>query len=506
MMFGLRKLLRKLLSGQNKTDSSMQSSLPILREEKRPNFAKEENDLSDISRESYFFQIGFDFGTSTSKAIIRDINKNRAWVYNNITNPNYCSFLVPTVIIFEDGRFSRFYKTGEFYPKNGLYHLKMVIGLLLSKNFNEPIFHEYGKIIGTNCPNRIRKITELACIYFLTTAFSEIINHVKEKFTDYGDNPDDQMAINMAIPVAHVDEAEINNKFEEMLNKAWFLANSDELISTQNYSVDNLEYLIESISIKKNDLCFVYPEVSANVQAFIHSPAASPDDTTIYFFSDTGAGTVDQSVFTYATGSNSLKLLNYFSAKVYPHGSGQIDILACGENLSEVFLEFWRNMKENNGATPELVKARNFIFEALKKDSHKTFNHAIKCLPYGKGVEPLRTLKEKTKFIFGGGGHSKYPYETAVTNAFNDLFEVNSFVDIISIRAPQDLDLSGMDVHGISRLYVAYGLSFSSLDLADNTFPSQNVLSSKQEDRSLRYCSCRGINKNCIRCGGSGMI
>ena len=59
---------------------------------------------------------------------------------------------------------------------------------------------------------------------------------------------------------------------------------------------------LETIRREKQELtdqnlesaCFIYPEVSANVQGFIRSRVSSPG---IYLFSDAGGNSVDQSVF-----------------------------------------------------------------------------------------------------------------------------------------------------------------------------------------------------------------
>lgn len=42
----------------------------------------------------YFIQIGFDFGTSYSKCICRDVMKNKAWVYITTVRNNHVSVSV----------------------------------------------------------------------------------------------------------------------------------------------------------------------------------------------------------------------------------------------------------------------------------------------------------------------------------------------------------------------------------------------------------------------------
>jgi hypothetical protein len=71
-------------------------------------------------RESYFFQIGFDFGTSSSKAIIRDINKDRAWVYTVPGPVNTSAFLIPSVVIYKNAQFERHINPNTLYPEGGI--------------------------------------------------------------------------------------------------------------------------------------------------------------------------------------------------------------------------------------------------------------------------------------------------------------------------------------------------------------------------------------------------
>ncbi|MDO9508606.1 MAG: hypothetical protein Q7I97_04585, partial [Thermovirgaceae bacterium] len=57
------------------------------------------------TRQPYFIQIGFDFGTSYSKCVCRDIMTDKAWVHI----PNKCAgqelpFLIPSALLLKDGR------------------------------------------------------------------------------------------------------------------------------------------------------------------------------------------------------------------------------------------------------------------------------------------------------------------------------------------------------------------------------------------------------------------
>ena len=72
----------------------------------------------------YFFQIGFDFGTSLSKIIIRDVNEDYAWVYIQDESDKR-SFLIPSSVYYISNTFSRNYDYNDMYSDCILSLLKM---------------------------------------------------------------------------------------------------------------------------------------------------------------------------------------------------------------------------------------------------------------------------------------------------------------------------------------------------------------------------------------------
>lgn len=506
----LSKLLAKI-TGKTSADSIQQSAKPQKFTEDIFPLARTISPATNVSkeREPYFFQIGFDFGTSSSKAVIRDINIDRAWVYTVTFAAPHTAFLIPSVVIYKDDKFLRHLDIDTLYPEGGLYHLKMAVEKAALGEINDPIFGEYRRIVGRKSPHTPAHIAFLASVFFLSSTFSEISNSIIQKFPDFGRKSEDQMAINMAIPVANISNNSVRSLFEKILNIAWLLGRKHN-VGQDSFVIDELSQKVKEIEnalgqTSNSELCHVYPEVSANVQAFVRSPASSPDDRTIYFFSDAGAGTVDQSVFTYAGGNG--RRLNYFSAEVFPRGSGQIELAACAGEVNEINLEYWRKEKELGKNSPELNVAKMKVSEGLKFDSTKTLQGTLKCLPYGEGgITPTTSLKEKIKFIFSGGGNIEFPYQRAVVDAYKEALGTAQDPVFTSIARPSDLEIPQGYEHWINRLYVAYGLSFLFYGLAENTFPSENKLDPGETSQTQVACSCNGFNKNCSKCYGTGMI
>jgi hypothetical protein len=77
------------------------------------------------------------------------------------------------------------------------------------------------------------------------------------------------------------------------------------------------------------------------------------------------------------------------------------------------------------------------------------------------------------RVIFGGGGHSEHPYKNSVLiNPFScSLFKKPIHPDVVGLPIPPDLDLGNSQRRWMSRLAVAYGLSFERSDLVGFTYP-----------------------------------
>jgi hypothetical protein len=214
------------------------------------------------------------------------------------------------------------------------------------------------------------------------------------------------------------------------------------------------------------DACFIYPEVSANVQGFVRSRVSSPG---MYLFSDTGAATVDQSTFIFYRQSDNTELLTYLYGHVLSLGSSHTEFEAAKikGKMDPQFLEMLREKKENNSNLPELIRARDIVAEKLLQGTRKTLAKTkIKlCV-----LSQLKSIQ----VIFGGGGHCEHPYEKSVLRAFSsDLFSEAINPNVIGLPVPDDLDRNTFQQKWMNRLGVAYGLSFFKNDLVRFIYPSE---------------------------------
>ncbi|MCX5758444.1 MAG: hypothetical protein NTU83_08065, partial [Candidatus Hydrogenedentes bacterium] len=165
----------------------------------------------------------------------------------------------------------------------------------------------------------------------------------------------------------------------------------------------------------ENGPCFIYPEVSASVQGFVRSRVSKGG---IYLFSDTGAATVDQSVFIFRHGNGKTDRLTYLFANVLPLGSSQIEqraALEAGESNWRS-LEKWRRLKETGDTATQLTIARNQVGHGLQKETIATLFTSKKKL----NADNIEKQLQELRVIFGGGGHVENPYEKSVIGAFGD--------------------------------------------------------------------------------------
>ena len=191
-MATLSSVIKSLFSGllrgddkRTKKDSGISSHIKSVKD----------SVVENSQRDPYIFQIGFDFGTSSSKIVIRDINKDKAWVFKHFEKDNLSSLLIPSVILFDGDTFT----------------------------IHAEIFHEYKNIVGKDCKYSPSELTKMATIFFLSLWLKRVVADITIKYPDYGEMKEDQIRVNMAIPVADICDENVRKLFRSMLTIAWEL-------------------------------------------------------------------------------------------------------------------------------------------------------------------------------------------------------------------------------------------------------------------------------------------
>lgn len=419
-------------------------------------------------REPYFIQIGLDFGTAFCKCVYRDIIIDKARIhYPSETEDSKMPFLIGSSLCFDGKTMQKTKNTQKKYHQTELNYVKTALQKVGLHEWKAPVLEQYRAAAPGESDEDMAKFVEVCAIYLIAGVLGNVKREADRPHP--GKNKNDYMAVNMAIPVADTNNPVVHTLFERTLRRAWILA--DDLAGHPSISYTELTSLIKAKSDKAEakrvkDACLIYPEVSANVQGFVRSRTSS---TGLYIFSDTGAGTVDQSVFLFSR-PDGKELLTYLYAEVLSLGSSLLEKLAANEDGDDSWenLERWRQRKEEAREDySQLAIAKCLVKKQLEEDSKQTIARGKKKLCIKRQINKLRV-------IFGGGGHCKNPYRSAVINQFySDLFRPeeidrrrykgDSFE--LGMPIPKDLTLNGNQRQWMNRLNVAYGLSFERNEL-----------------------------------------
>lgn len=427
-------------------------------------FKQEQNIRRNIP---YFIQIGFDFGTAFSKCIYRDVNLDKAYIYLNSENPDV-PFLIPSTLFSQEDKLYSSDDLSVVYNQGSLNHLKLALVKIAHEEWDDRVLISYKKILNSfnksaiTSKDKLREFVINCGIYYLAKNLGNIRKQIKTKYHNFGEHPKDYIAVNLSVPVTYNRQGDIEDLFIKLLKRAWLL--TDQIVEIPKISYQDLNYLILHFDQDSNgEACFIFPEVSANVQGFVRSRVSRPG---IYLLTDTGAGTVDQSIFIFIR-SDGQDLLVYLHADIFPLGSSYIEYLAAQSDASTDLnkMEFWRKKKEEGDREPILFKVQKIIRDELLDKTTSCLAHAKKKLIVKEQLNDIR-------LIFSGGGHCNYPYEKAVVQSFGGcMFKERITPDIVGMPKPRDLELGIGNNSWLPRLNVAYGLSFERHNLAVFKYP-----------------------------------
>ena len=124
-------------------------------------------------------------------------------------------------------------------------------------------------------------------------------------------------------------------------------------------------------------------------------------------------------------------------------------------------LQFWKEIKESNIKNSIMNLSKNKVGYNVGVGTEKVLSDMLPNYLYRTAtIYPEKTLREKTKLIFSGGGFTEFPFKTFTNNSFKD--KLNKKNDLISIVPPTPKDIDNYKFYDqyFSRLMVVFGLSF----------------------------------------------
>jgi len=401
--------------------------------------------------------IGLDFGTSSVKVVINDHDRSVFYgvPFYPMSQPN--PYVFPSrVYLSESGYYS--------LEQNGLPYTDLKLPLMEKHVDIDRICH---------------------AIAFLAL----IIRHARGwLFSNHEStyrNSDIAWAMNLGLPVAYTEEAELSKRFKQIALAALNLAGTPCILSANivkdylNFSIQALDNETSDELIVKPDMVNVYPEIGAQIAGFLKSETWDAKERPFITLVDVGAGTVDISFFSVER-KREEPTFRFFQNSVKPHGvinlhRKRIDWLKKElkkEWLTkpiESFLTDIAKLTDEISSIPENVN--NYIINL-----HTNGEHVDKIF-YDEYKRQVRGLLEKTHSksvpnnnenwrrlpIFLCGGGSRMKFYDQVVEFLNSFAPHWLHVEREKLTKPSNLRVDGLSAEYYDRLSVAYGLSFQKL-------------------------------------------
>lgn len=422
-----------------------------------------------LGRPPRLWNIGLDFGTAYTKCVVRDLATEESFLV-----PLHGSeYLLPSEV-FCGNRFVWLHvdEQKEKSPARVL-HLKMALADVSSGRFDSHWIEEFKRTTGSSDQSIVPGHVEALTVYFLARVIQRAKAFILTRSPDFSEALGDRYMVNMAMPVAHAQEIEVNMAFRRCLSWAFLLAREANL---PRFSAEEIQAaLIRVGEPPEQDIgCYVYPEVSANVQSYVKSRAGVEG---LYLFMDVGAGTVDVSIFIYYPHESNDRPFSYPSAGVIPLGSSQIEMRVArnlnGDGAGTVaeLQEIVRRIKEGHDKHNETITRE---IRAAQSEIEDEMYHEVAPI-LGTGRTQIHANQwGSLKMLIGGGGAETPLYRKAVDRWFDQFSHFTP--ELRPIPLPTDLQWP-TDVPEarrgrlFRRLSVAYGLSFDRANLEDHRFP-----------------------------------
>jgi len=415
--------------------------------------------------------IGFDFGTSSSKIVIRDQGRQTAYAVH--FGPLACSgnsYLIPTnIFISDDGNLSL---SAGRHPYSDL-------KIHLMDNPEQNVF---------TARNTADSITasELAAGYMALVIRSARAWFLKRTKSIYK-KTNIQWSINMGISSKNYDDQKRKNTFQTVAMAAWRISRMDSAITIAEVK-KHLQKASNIIAVKGKDIDpddyeslwlhpdFVntHPEVIMEVVGYVRSPSRT---SGLHLLVDIGATTLDSATFIIhkQDGEDVFPLLE---TKVERYGT----MILHNRRIQALKNKLQKTLQHKNSIDPTtpLPSSAHYEIRASKNDLSENDDSFFKQCSKQIGTVIRETKKQRDPnsiawegglpiFICGGGGRVP-AYRTMVKNIgvriTKNLTDFKGFIKK-EIPKPDQLDAPDLPHQEYDRLAVAYGLSFTMSEIGE---------------------------------------
>lgn len=407
-----------------------------------------------IEKEDLEIIIGFDFGTSCSKVVLRDVPRNISYAvdfgkYGHKTN----TFLLPTRLYLKKDNTFSFQSGGTLF-----------------KDIKTNLIDNPDEKLTDNLTN-----TDIAIAYF-GCAFQQVREwFIKMKGDIYLRN-NIIWQINVGIPARDYSNSTLVTLFRYVTLLGWELS-----LNTDEITIEKIHQLISKIPDLKNqgeswlsihpEDIYAIPEIIAAIVGYAKSRMRKDG---MYFLMDVGASTVDVSMFNlfkrdgeikysilwaelgrYGVLSQLITRLNSLPSGIKDRVSINLNLDQCTDPLPDIYHylsddERHSMVKTDLTFTRELRNLIGRVIVKVKIDQNPNDS------TWGNGI-PI--------FITGGGSEIDY-YKEILLSKFLELSNMKiGYPNIVDLPNLEDLEIGDQSLSVIKRFSSAYGLSYRESDI-----------------------------------------
>lgn len=448
------------------------------------------------------FNVGIDFGTSSTKIIIRDlIRRDYMLFYPGITAPGYPTFCLPSCIaITAEGRI--FFGAEAELQQRGCRVLRS-FKICMACQYKgtscrggcDPIAETRGLrgtfVVRTGLPWPSEVTADKICTLFLAWLIEEVKNHISRTL---GRGSDTKLTFNMCAPMD-----QFHHPAHMGFEKALFLG--EQLSDSVTQGMFLRDALAEALEVERRHPCLpsedlrrtaVIPETLAAIVAYVNSPVA---DEGLYGIVDVGAGTTDISFFRLSfLGEERRPRAAFYHDQSTPVGADLVDhtlLRMISTNDASAFdqraessrlLQAIRLAKETLGREVEVTLS---ALDGCPVLTREQLNHAASSL--GDRIAEARAQTWRRAFLkemplsrwrelhlfYAGGGARLSAIQNRLGAPLHPTLPPVSVSKVYLGDAGRLLEASGRGVgpDDADLLIVAYGLSFSRVEFPDYFLP-----------------------------------
>lgn len=417
--------------------------------------------------------IGLDFGTSCSKVVLRDVNLRKHYAVPFFGFGSGNPFLFPSrVFIDSAGRYSL-----DASARNGIDSISICdIKLKLLQDSRD-----------------VRYMVHAAAYLALVVRHSR--GWLLSTYRDTYNKTEISWGLNLGLPAEKSEDEFLTDRFHALALAAANLA-GDEGSITECKVASHLEVATRALSEEdpgeedpgalsltvSPDMVGVYPEIAAQVVAFVESERWDVESRPFILMIDIGAGTVDVSFFSVEKKGG--RLFRFFKNKVAENGVVNLHrervswlehILSsklCLNDETKVFLGDHSELTDGLIGVPPSVSS--YILGLRFSDTHNIdtdfFRTRYRFQVFADVLNPVHAYRVPKGehwqalpvFICGGG--SRMPLYRGIVEKLNSIPGVNWLkVQRYYLTKPDQLLAPGLVAVEYDRLSVAYGLSFEEI-------------------------------------------